>query len=146
MYGLVIFMARHWKNNIQIWKFQYIFSTSNDRNHPKSLHFHFFFSIFFIGDILLIEIRVVVWFWPFMNILNPILDKDSMYPGSNVVSCANIPLLHLGSVFFREKFHQHAFLFKTFLMMLNMWSYKIFSNQRFIYLFVAPLIKLWLRL
>jgi hypothetical protein len=82
--------------------------------------FTFFFSIFFIGDILLIEIRLVVWFWPFMNILNPILDKDSMYPGSNVVSCANIPLLHLGSVFFRAKFHQHAFLFKTSLMMLNM--------------------------
>jgi hypothetical protein len=90
-----------------------------------------------------------------MNILNRILDKDSIYPGSNVVSCVNIPFPHLGSVFFCVKFHQHAFLFKTSLM-INMWSWKMmfqyvilqkyFSSQRFIYLFVTPLIKLWLRL
>jgi hypothetical protein len=145
MYELIIFMARHWKNNIQIWK--------PSKITPFS---HFLFSIFFLGDILLVEIRLVAWFWPIMNILNPILDKDSMYPGSNVMSCANIPLPHLGSVFFRAKFRQHAFLFKTSLMMLNMWSWKMmlqyvilqkyFSSQRFIYLFVAPLIKLWFKL
>jgi hypothetical protein len=83
------------------------------------------FSISFLGDILLVEIRLVAWFLAIMNILNPILDKDSIYPGSNVVSCVNIPLLHLGSVFFCAKFRQHAFLFKTSLMMLNMWSWKM---------------------
>jgi hypothetical protein len=113
------------------------------------------FSISFLGDISWVEIRLVAWFWPIMNILNPILDKDSIYPGSNVVS-SNIPILHLGSVFFCAKFCQHAFLFKTSLMMLNMWCWKMmlqyvilqkyFSSQRFIYLFVASLIKLWLKL
>jgi hypothetical protein len=78
------------------------------------------FSISFVGDTSPIEIRLVAWLWPIMNILNQILDKDSIYSGSNVVSCANIPLLYLGSVFFRAKFRQHAFLFKTSLMMLNM--------------------------
>jgi hypothetical protein len=149
MYELFIFMATHWKNNIQIWKFSIYFSKIT----PFS---HILFSISYLGDILPIEIRLVAWFWPIMNILNPILDKDSIYPGSNVVSYANIPLLHLGSVFFHAKFHQHAFLFKTSLMMLSTWSWKMmlqyvilqkyFSSQRFIYLFVAPLIKLWLRL
>jgi len=116
----------------------------------------FLFFIFFLGDILQVQIRLVAWFWPIMNILNPILDKDSIYPSSNVMSCANILLPHLVSVFFHAKFCQHAFLFKTSLMMLNMWSWKMmlqyvilqkyFSSQRFIYLFVTPLIKLWLRL
>jgi hypothetical protein len=50
------------KTTYKYGNFQYIFSTSSDGNHPKSFHFHFFFSISFIGDILLIEIRMVVWF------------------------------------------------------------------------------------
>ncbi len=125
MYELVIFMARHWKNNIQIWKFLIYFFNFKWWKPSKITPFsHFLFSISFLGDILPVEIRLVAWIWPIMNILNPILDKDSIYMGSNVVSCANIPLPPLGSVFFHAKFRQHAFLFKTSLMMLNMWSYK----------------------
>ncbi len=156
MYELVIFMARHWKNNIQIWKFSIYFFNFKWWKPSKITPFsHVWFSISFLGEISLVEIRLVCWFWPIMNILNRILDKDSIYPGSNVVSCVNIPFPHLGSVFFCVKFHQHAFLFKTSLM-INMWSWKMmfqyvilqkyFSSQRFIYLFVTPLIKLWLRL
>jgi hypothetical protein len=125
MYELFIFMARHWKNNIQIWKFSIYFLNFKWWKPSKITPFsHFLFSISFLGDILPIERRLVAWFYPIMNILNPILDKDSIYLGSNVVSCVNIPLPHLGSVFFHAKFCQHAFLFKTSLMMLNMWSYK----------------------
>jgi hypothetical protein len=100
------------------------------------------FSISCLGDISLIEIRLAGWLWPIVNIFNPILDKDLIYLGSNVVSCANIPLPHSDSVFFRAKFRQHAFFHKTSLMMLNMLSSKMmlqyvilqnyFSNQRFI--------------
>ncbi len=126
MYGLVIFMARHWKNNIQIWKFSIYFFNFKWWKPSKITPFsHFLFSISFLGDILLVKIRLIAWFWPIMNILNPILDKDSIYSGSNVVSCVNIPLPHLGSVFFNAKFCQHAFLFKTSLMMLSMWSWKM---------------------
>jgi len=82
--------------------------------------FFFFFFFFFLGDISQVQIRLVAWLWPIMNILNPILDKDSIYPSSNVMSCVNILLPHLVSVFFHAKFCQHAFLFKTSLMMLNM--------------------------
>jgi hypothetical protein len=50
----------------------------------------------------------------------PNIGQGFNIPGSNVVSCANIPLPHLGSVFFRAKFCQHAFLSKTSLMMFSM--------------------------
>jgi hypothetical protein len=85
------------------------------------------------------------------QILNPILDKDSIYRGSNVMSCANIPLPHLGSVFFCVNFRQHAFIFKTSLMMLSVIlkndasicdPTKTFFKSKVICLFVAPLIKL----
>jgi hypothetical protein len=67
------------------------------------------FSISFLGDISPIEIRLVVWFLPIMNILNPILDKDSIYLGLNVVSCVNIPLPHLGRVFVWNFTNMHFF-------------------------------------
>jgi hypothetical protein len=35
------------KTTYKYGNFQYIFSTSSDGNHPKSLHFHSFFFYFF---------------------------------------------------------------------------------------------------
>jgi hypothetical protein len=49
----------------------------------------------------------------------PNIGQGFNIPKFKCSECANIPLPHLGSVFFRVKFRQHAFLFKTSLMMLN---------------------------